>query len=196
MLIGKRIGIIGGSFDPPHLGHLHFGWACRDAYGLDTMLYICAKTNPHKHMHHASWQHRLSMLALMLRDEASFFVSLVDLLCDGPSYTYRSLQLLYEWYGLGQGGQKPYYFIGDDVAVGFTTWEEYEDILDRVRIVAVCRDLQTLPPLPFAYEGIEIDALPISSSIVRRCIAQHENVGHLLVPAVHKYIIYNNLYRT
>ncbi len=189
MILGERIGIIGGSFDPPHLGHLHCGIICQQTYALDSLIYLCANRSPFKKKTITSWQHRVKMVDVMLREHPNISVSLGDILLGGVSYSIDSLRMLRACYGFAK---TPYMFIGNDVAERFTEWKEYEKIIEMVNIVILTRTI-TDREYSFPHQISFIDAVDTSSSEIRTELATTRQ-GHNLHPAVHTYIVRNSLY--
>ncbi len=131
-----RTGILGGTFDPVHLGHRDVAVAARTALGLDTVLLIPSRVPPHRHRAPvASGPDRLAMVELAAAAEPGLEASDLELTSDGPSYTSRTLATL-------TGGRNPsqFFFIaGADAFAEISTWHDYPDVLDLSHFVVVSR---------------------------------------------------------
>ena len=131
-----RTGILGGTFDPVHLGHRDVAVAARTALGLDTVLLIPSRVPPHRHRAPvASGPDRLAMVELAAAAEPGLEASDLELTSDGPSYTSRTLDTL-------TGGRNPsqFFFItGADAFAEISTWHDYPDVLDLSHFVVVSR---------------------------------------------------------
>ena len=131
-----RTGILGGTFDPVHLGHRDVAVAARTALGLDTVLLIPSRVPPHRHRAPvASGPDRLAMVELAAAAEPGLKASDLELTSDGPSYTSRTLDTL-------TGGRNPsqFFFItGADAFAEISTWHDYPDVLDLSHFVVVSR---------------------------------------------------------
>ena len=131
-----RTGILGGTFDPVHLGHRDVAVAARTALGLDTVLLIPSRVPPHRHRAPvASGPDRLAMVELAAAAEPGLEASDLELTSDGLSYTSRTLDTL-------TGGRNPsqFFFItGADAFAEISTWHDYPDVLDLSHFVVVSR---------------------------------------------------------
>ena len=131
-----RTGILGGTFDPVHLGHRDVAVAARTALGLDTVLLIPSRVPPHRHRAPvASGPDRLAMVELAAAAEPGLEASDLELTSDSPSYTSRTLDTL-------TGGRNPsqFFFItGADAFAEISTWHDYPDVLDLSHFVVVSR---------------------------------------------------------
>jgi nicotinate-nucleotide adenylyltransferase len=187
---------MGGTFDPVHHGHLVAAEEVRHALGLDRVLFVPAGD---------PWQKggttvspaadRLEMVRLATRDNAGFEVSRVDIDRGGPTYTIDTLRALAE-----QRPQTKLFFItGADAILEILTWKDPQDVLGLASFVAVTRpghDLAGLQQLGIGerVRVIEIPALAISSTDIRRRVREGRPI-HYLVPApVEDYIRERGLY--
>jgi nicotinate-nucleotide adenylyltransferase len=139
----SRIGILGGTFDPVHLGHLHVAVAVLEALDLDEVLLVPAHDPPHRpSLPFASTYHRFAMLALAVAGRKGLLASDLELSEPGPSYTARTLS------GLNASGCSPlqlFFITGSDAFAEIATWKDYPAFLESSNFVAVSR-----PGLPAA----------------------------------------------
>ena len=135
-----RLGLMGGSFDPVHAGHLYVARAARERAGLDEVLFVPAARPPHKPDRVLSpGQDRMAMLQAALSGEEG--MRLVDLELDreGPSYTYDTVLALEELLG-GAGACELHLILGGDNLPGLGSWREVERLLERVTPLVVYRE--------------------------------------------------------
>lgn len=195
----RRIGILGGTFDPPHIGHLRVAVAVRHALGLDEIRLV-PNGDP--------WQKRgqrritpsglrLQMVHLsieLLTPDSGVVVSDVEVRRAGPSYTIDTVAALQE----GDDVEVTV-VLGRDAAALLPTWERYQELLGRVVLAVVDRpgvDRRSLGPEVTAREvPIAIDALDVSSSGVRHLVAEGAPIDALVAPSVAALIHQEGLYR-
>jgi nicotinate-nucleotide adenylyltransferase len=131
------LGILGGTFDPIHHGHLDAARAVQHAFALDRVLFVPAHVPPHRlRSPHASAYHRFAMTALATLDEPGFEVSDLELARPGPSYTADTLARL------GREGWTPlqlFFITGVDAFAEIATWHRYPELLDLAHFVVVTR---------------------------------------------------------
>lgn len=206
-----KIGIYGGTFDPPHLGHMEAAKAAIHYFGLDRLLLIPNKLPPHKFLPKdtESESARLAMTERMADSIGSVAQALeLELLREGPSYTADTLRALRTQYPEAQF----YLLMGTDMFLSFETWREPEFIAKEVTLVPFSREEGSSHEL-FAVQteklrellGARIQMLPletvhpISSSQVRRLLHEEETQdkgGALLFPSVYGYVLRHQLYGT
>lgn len=135
----RRLGILGGSFDPPHLGHLHAARTAREAFELDEVRFIPAARPPHKPGRRlADGEHRVALLELLLADEPDFFVDSRELSRAGPSFTVETLRELAEE---DSGETRELFMIlGTDNLPGLPDWRDVEEILRLAQPIVIHRD--------------------------------------------------------
>ena len=212
-----RIGLLGGTFDPIHLGHLDVANAARAALGLAEVIFVPSCVPPHRpHAPAASGYHRFAMVALTLTAEDVYRASDMELNAERPSYTSRTLATL------GQGGVDPsqlFFITGADAFADISTWHEYPGVLDRSHFIVVSRpghrasDLaRQLPDIASRMEDsghldrvhqeagktsiwlVESKTRDISSSDIRVRVASGQPVRGLVAPSVGTYIERHRLY--
>ena len=216
----SRIGILGGTFDPIHLGHLDVALAAQRALSLTKVLFLPARVPPHKERpRQVSEYHRFAMAALATADYTSLQVSDVELCSSSsiPSYTSLTLQ---ELTLAGYGAAQLFFITGSDAFAEIAQWYDYPKLLDRSHFVVISRSGLAATELPRrlhklasrmrtattdgAHDQITSDATSIwlvdadirnvSSSQIRERVTQGESIDDLLPPAVVSYISKHRLY--
>lgn len=195
----QRIGILGGSFDPVHVGHLRLASEARDQLGLDRVILVPAAVQPLKHASRAAptaAEHRLAMLRLAAEGHPWLETSDLELRRPGPSYTVDTLRALRE--ALGPDAEL-YFIAGADVLRDLDRWYRVDELLSLARFVVASRPGHPLV-IPKLFEGrifpLEIDAVDAAATDVRGRIAAGAPVDHLLPPAITQYIRNLHLYET
>ena len=199
----KKIGLMGGTFDPIHLGHLILGEKSYEQLGLDEVIFMPAGNPPHKPHREgrATDAQRIEMVRLAIADNPHFSMSLVEMNEDGYTYTYRTLEKLTE-----KNPDTDYYFIiGSDSLFDFDTWKEPARISAQCTVVAAVRN-QTpsqmlearLRELNEKYEGqfLRLDTanIDISSHELRDWVKRGASLKYYVPDAVMNYIRDNHMY--
>ena len=199
----RKIGIMGGTFDPIHIGHLILGEAAYEQFGLDEVWFMTAGNPPHKRnrIGRASDEQRVEMVRRAISSNPHFVLSLEEMNEDGYSYTYRTLERLNAQYT-----QSEFYFIiGADSLFDFDTWREPQRIADACKIVVATRN-QISPEVfesvlnqrreQFHGSFLKLDTpnLDISSQTIRSWIKEHQTVRYYLPESVRNYIIDQRIY--
>lgn len=197
-----RIGIIGGTFDPIHLGHMLIAKEARTRLELDRILFVPAGAPPHKTEQPVTDPGaRLTMVQLAISDYSHYGVSRLDIDRRGPSYTVDTIRLLRDEWGMDA---EIYFLIGADSLIDLPIWRQPEHLLRLCQVVALRRpgyevDLgeldRLLPEAAFLVRMMDLPMLDISSTEIRQRVRQGESISHLVPPAVERYIIDNGLYR-
>ena len=188
----KKIGILGGTFDPPHLGHLLIASEVQHALALSEIWFIPNQIPPHKkNEHFTDSDHRLNMLKIAIKDHPEFSVSTIELEREGPSYTYDTLRLLREEFP-----EHAFYFIiGADMIEYLPNWHKVDEVIKLVTFVGVKRSgYQTNTPYPVI--EVEIPQIEVSSTMLRERLKTGGNTDFLLPSDVKRYIEENRLYGT
>ena len=201
-----RIGILGGSFDPLHTGHLLLAECCREQCALDKVLFIPTAISPLKEAgSHATNQQRLDMLTLGIAGQNRFEISDLELRRGGKSYTYETLETL-----TADNPQDEFYFLmGADSLADFSKWKEPQRICELATLAIVSRP--GCPPLDFQllenYASPEyiaqvkefqvaMPAVDLSSSEIRQKTAYGKSIRYHLPRSVEQYIRQEQLYQT
>jgi len=133
----RRTGVLGGTFDPIHLGHLAVASAAADALALDEVLLLPSRTPPHRPVDpSASIFHRFAMVALAAQHDARLLASDLELRRPGPSYTADSLRALQ---ATGRDRLQIFFLTGADAFAEIAIWREYPDVLDLAHFVVCAR---------------------------------------------------------
>lgn len=190
------IGILGGTFDPVHQGHLALAQLALDHFALEWVSFIPSGTPPHKASSvHANGSARAEMLQRALGDNPHFRFDSRELGRSGYSYTIDTLHELQKEYPL-----RPLYFIiGADNVTEITSWYRYEQILDCVTLAVAQRPgFAQNPPPELASARVEWFPGPqwaLSSTLLRSYLRQGLSCRYLLPDGVGEYISHHGLYR-
>jgi nicotinate-nucleotide adenylyltransferase len=197
-----RVGILGGTFDPIHLGHLVAASAAQQALSLDQLLLVPSRTPPHRSAEpRASVFHRFAMAALAAA-EHGMSVSDLELRRDGPSYTALTLEALHRD---GFAPAQLFFITGSDAFAEVASWYEYPRILQLANFVVVSRpgapratDLIPNPEpvtsgAPTLY-SVEANTPDVSSTDIRRRVGAGESIDGLVPSSVAGHIRRHHLY--
>jgi nicotinate-nucleotide adenylyltransferase len=197
-----KIGIFGGTFDPPHIGHLILASEAAHQLNLSRLLWVLAPDPPHKQDQPITpLPHRLEMLKRMIADNPMFEISRLEIDRSGPHYTIDTVRLLAK--------QEPdadiILLLGGDSLRDLPTWRLNADLVAAVSKIGVMRrpvDSFDMPALEAKIPGLTekvsfIDALlqNLSSSEIRRRVMEGEVYRYYVLPSVYDYIESNYLYR-
>jgi nicotinate-nucleotide adenylyltransferase len=197
----QSIGIFGGTFDPPHIGHLILAAEARTQFGLDRLLWVLTPDPPHKQDRSVtSIQHRLAMVKLALADAPEFELSTVDMDRPGPHYALDTVKII--------AGQNPgadlVYLMGGDSLRDLPSWHRPADFVSACHIIGVMRrpvDAIDLPALEKNVPGLTakvrfVDApqLDIAAHEIRERIAEGRTFRYFLPAGVYEYIVGHRLY--
>ena len=195
-----RIGILGGTFDPIHLGHIAAARAALECAQLDRVLFVPTGQPPHRRGAVAGAEQRLEMSRLATAGEQKFQVSDLEVRRGGPSYTVDTLREL----RTAHPDDELFLILGWDAARLFATWHQPEEVRRLASVVVVVTRPGSPQPDATALEAAGLDspstivcARPtpdISGSALRRSIAKGDPVGDRLPAAVESYIAKNKLY--
>jgi nicotinate-nucleotide adenylyltransferase len=137
MSFGARLGILGGTFDPVHVGHVETALAARDALALDRVLLLPSRVPPHRpHQPFGSPFHRFAMTAMAVNGRAPLEASDAELGVPGPSYTADTLR---RFHALGFQASQIFFIIGADAFAEIETWHRYPEVLDLANFVVIAR---------------------------------------------------------
>ena len=197
-----RIGLFGGTFDPPHIGHLILAGEAAAQCQLDRLYWVLTPDPPHKQDNPITpLPHRLAMLQSMISHNPVFELSRLELDRPGPHYTVDTVRLLAEQ----QPDAEIYLLIGGDSLADLPTWRFSADLVAAVSKIGVMHrpndsaDLalleSKLPGLTQKLHFIEALLQPVSSRELRRRIAAGEMYRYYFTPDVYEYIEAQQLYR-
>ncbi|HKT81719.1 MAG TPA: nicotinate-nucleotide adenylyltransferase [Vicinamibacterales bacterium] len=134
--MSRRIGILGGTFDPIHRGHTDLGVAAQGMLGLDRVLVVPTHTSPHRPQPAASIFHRFAMVALALAGRRTWRASDLELRYNQPSFTMATLE---RFHARGYAPAELFFIIGGDAFAEITTWRDYPDLLEATNFAVVSR---------------------------------------------------------
>jgi len=184
------IGLLGGSFDPIHNGHLSTARSLLDQLHLTELRFVVAREQPLKKGHGASADHRVRMVQLAIGDAAGFTCETVELNRPGPSYTVDTLRALRE-----REPEKDWVvLLGSDAARDLDRWKEAAEVARLARIVVFGREGEPAPVSPLISGSATVPAVPISATEVRKRVREGLPVDHMVPPPVARYILENRLY--
>ncbi|WP_240620149.1 nicotinate-nucleotide adenylyltransferase [Peribacillus acanthi] len=188
----KNIGILGGTFDPPHIGHLIIANEVMHTLGLDEIRFMPNSVPPHKEKtQKISNQARLDMLELAIKSNGQFRVEAIELDREGPSYTYDTIRLLLQ--------QEPdlniHFIIGADMIEYLPKWFKIDELVTMVQFVGVKRPSYN-EVSPYPIQLVQTPELVISSSMIRSRLNLGKSIRYLVPEQVETYIKENGLYES
>ncbi|HYZ81613.1 MAG TPA: nicotinate-nucleotide adenylyltransferase [Solirubrobacteraceae bacterium] len=196
-----RIGILGGTFNPPHLGHLVVAQEAHRELDLDQVLFIPAATPPHKPVEdEPGARHRLELCRLAVGDDDRFGVSDIELQRDGPSYTVDTLHVL----RTHAPSDDLFLILGGDIAAGLPRWHEPERVLELATVAIAKRrgtSQSTVDEALAQLQGgerarfFQMPRIGISSTMVRRRVRAGQPIRYFVPDGVMHYIETQGLYR-
>jgi nicotinate-nucleotide adenylyltransferase len=206
----RRVGILGGTFDPIHYGHLVVAEEVREALRLDRVLFVPAPRPPHKLDDGlASVADRCAMVRLAIADNRAFELCEIELRREGPSYTVDTLAELVGEANRHGIARELWFILSTEALAGLSTWHEPARLLELARLAVVPRPGSPLPDrdartavLPggeAARDRVDcVQTVPLahSSSDVRDRIAAGQSIRYLVPPTVESYIQDHGLYRS
>jgi nicotinate-nucleotide adenylyltransferase len=185
------IGLFGGSFDPVHHGHLIVGQVAAEKLGLDELRFLPAREQPFKQgRHRTSAEHRAAMLSLALSGTPSFSLERIELDRPGPSYTVHTLEELER----REPGSEFVLLLGADAAAELPAWREAARIPRLARVVVFARPGSRAPAAAEIAQIIEVPAVDISATEVRRRVASGQSIRYWVPDSVAEYIARHRLY--
>ena len=196
-----RLGILGGTFNPVHLGHLICAQEAHLQLRLDRVLLIPAARSPHKPFDEddPGAEHRLSLCRLAVAGDERLQVSPIEVERPGPSYTVDTLRELHS----REPDSELYLIVGGDVAAGLPTWQEPEQVLALARLAVATRRGTPRRSIDEALGGLrggeraaffEMPTIEISSTDIRRRVQSQAPIRYLVPDAVAQYIDEHRLY--
>ena len=185
----KKIGILGGTFDPPHIGHLIMAEEVRLALELEEVWFIPTYTPPHKEDAKTDAEHRIHMTELAIASNPYFKLNTIEVERSGKSYTIDTMTELKERFP----DYDFYFIIGADMVEYLPYWHRIDELLGLVKFVGVKRsgyDLDT----PYEIMKVDIPLIDISSSMLRDWLRKNRSVRYIVPEEVYAYIRREKLY--
>lgn len=199
----ERIGILGGTFDPPQMGHLILAEYSRETLEIDHILFVPVADHPVKKGEiRLPLVHRLAMLQLAIADNPHFSISRVDIDRDGPHYSADTVSILREQYPAAE----LYFVMGGDNLRSLPTWKRAKDLYRCCRLAVMKRADEDISPtmhdniLPGLSKQVDMVDVPLlsiwlSSTTVTERLHENLSVRYLVPDSVLDYIAENKLYR-
>lgn len=192
-----RIGLFGGSFDPPHFGHLLVAQAIQESLSLDKLIFIPAFKAPHKtEKKQSDSKHRSRMIELAIEDNPNFNVDSYEMDKEGVSYTVDTVKEFRKRYP--EKENELFFIIGSDSLQEFHTWKDHFVILKHCHLVVAGRPYYSIGNVdPLIMSNVILTDIPqveISSKRIRKRIRLGLPVNYMLSDSVLNYILENDLY--
>lgn len=184
--------IIGGSFNPLHIGHLFLAEEVFVQFACKQVIFVPSHSSAHKHDRTSvSPEVRFSMVSLAVDGLEWITVDDCEIKRGGVSYSIDTIRQLEQTYSFKE---KPGFVIGDDLVADFHLWKDYEMLLNKVEIIVAHRMYTEKVNVPFPHQYLNNVLIPISSSDIRERIREGDAYRFLIPEKVYRYIRENNLY--
>ncbi len=188
----KKVGLLGGTFNPPHIGHLIMANEVLEACQLDEVRFLPNRIPPHKELEFSvPVAKRIEMVELAIQDHPHFTIERIESERSGPSYTYDTIQLLRD--------REPevdfYFIIGGDMVEYLPKWNNINELKHMVRFVGVNRPQYPIPEVNLEdIIFVTIPGIDLSSSLIRERLKNGESVRYLIPFDVLNYIKGEKIY--
>jgi len=194
-----RIGLMGGTFDPIHYGHLVTAEAARTKFALNEVIFVPSGNPPHKkEVPISDAEHRLMMVIMATVTNPNFHISRMELERSGFSYTFDTVKEFLRQYN---NNCEIYFITGADAILEIITWKDVSALMEKCNFIAATRpgfNLDELYKLPVNFlekiSFMQVPALAISSTDIRKRVAKGESIKYLLPESVENYIYKQKLY--
>lgn len=195
-----KIGVLGGTFNPPHIGHLVLAQEALERFGLERVLWIPAARPPHREVESDPGPEvRAELCELATADDERFEVSRIELEREGPSYTVDTIAALRQ----SNPQLEPFLILGGDQAASLPRWHEPERLLELAQVVVVDRTGWSRDAVAISIARLrgaervryfDMPRVEVSSTLVRLRIARGQSIRYLVPDAVRRKIEDANLY--
>ncbi|GIN85411.1 nicotinate-nucleotide adenylyltransferase [Heyndrickxia sporothermodurans] len=186
----KRVGILGGTFDPPHIGHLVMANEVQQSLNLDEIRFMPNQIPPHKKRKNiATNEDRKAMISMSIADHPHFVMELIEFEREGPSFTYDTICLLKQ----REPDNEFYFIIGADMIEYLPKWYNIEMLCKMIQFIGVNRPGHS-NKTNYPVIQIEIPDINISSTVIREKIQENLSIKYLVMDEVMEYIKEHNLY--
>ena len=188
----RRIGILGGTFNPIHIGHLAIAQVVQEKCDLDKVIFVPSFLPPHKKIPDlASAQDRFAMVQLSIKDNPRFAVSDFEIKREGKSYSIDTVRYFQETL---PAGTKLFFIIGEDSAAELETWREITALLKAATFIVVNRPGHSQQSTKMKHLTVTMPGIDVSSSYIRRQVKLGESINYLVPRGVFRYIEKHHLY--
>lgn len=199
----KRVGIMGGSFDPIHNGHLIISERAKEQFGLDKIIFIPTGNPPHKKSYEmSSVDDRYSMTKLAIEENESYLISDIEAKSSDTTYTVNTLRTISE----ENEDYDLYFILGADSFIDISNWKDYKEILENYKIIVAKRPVLEDINFNKVYRRHKIDypesiflldspTVGISSTYIREVKMKEESIRYMIPEKVNDYIIEKCLYK-
>jgi nicotinate-nucleotide adenylyltransferase len=201
----QRLGVLGGAFDPPHLAHLALAQAAIAQLNLDELRVLPTGQAWHKTRTISAAEHRLAMTRLAFADVPKAVVDEREIRREGPTFTVHTLRELHAEFP----DAELFLVLGEDQARAFSTWHEFEAIAQLAIICVAARAILTdaeatsgtpnpssSDPMPQHFHPMKMPNMPVSATLIRARIADHQDIISLVSEPVARYIANHHLFET
>lgn len=185
----KKVGILGGTFDPPHIGHFIIADEVKHALSLDEIWFIPTNEPPHKRQAMMSNQHRIGMLEEVTKEFSYFKVNTIEMERIGKSYTIETVKQLKKRFPMIQF----YFIIGADMVEYLPHWQEINELIKLIQFVGVKRSGYTLST-DYPILEVNIPLIETSSTEIKQRIIEERPIHFFVPEQVYSYIKEHRLY--
>ncbi|WP_345239795.1 nicotinate-nucleotide adenylyltransferase [Pontibacillus salipaludis] len=185
----KKIGLLGGTFDPPHMGHLLIAEEVYQELGLDEVWFIPSNDPPHKTATNTKVNDRLEMTQLAIDSNPHFKINTIEIERSGTSYTFDTVKTLIDEFEDIQF----YFIMGGDMVEYLPKWNRIDELVEMITFVGVKRKGHELSS-PYPIQTIDIPVFEVSSTFIRERMMQGRSARYLLPQSVESYIKERGLY--
>lgn len=187
-----KVGILGGTFNPIHIGHLILAEEVREQLGLNKVIFVPANMPPHKdNSDILPAKERLSLIKLAINKNRYFTYSDVEIKRLGRSYTIDTVRFFKNKYS----NDELYFITGSDLLKYLPEWKDLDEIIKMVKFIVATRPGYPLEKLPTYIHTIAIRAVDISAFEIRQCIKEEKSFRYLVPDTVFNYINKKGLYK-
>ncbi|WP_100331642.1 nicotinate-nucleotide adenylyltransferase [Bacillus xiapuensis] len=186
----KKVGLLGGTFNPPHIGHLIIANEVLSALGLDEMRFLPSRNPPHKRMGAGiKDSDRINMLSAAIDGHPQFSLELTEMERSGKSYTYDTIKILKK----REPETNFYFLIGGDMIEYLPKWYKVDELCEMVTLIGVRRPGYSVDT-PYPVTLVDAPEIHLSSTLLRQKAAAGQTLRYLLPEKVIAYIKENQLY--
>jgi nicotinate-nucleotide adenylyltransferase len=187
-----KIGILGGTFNPVHLGHLILADEVREKIQLDRVIFMPTYLPPHKDSSGiAAASDRYKMIKLAIKENKYFGSSDAEIKRDGRSYTIDTIKEFKRNFP----NEELYFITGSDLLKYLDEWKDLSEIIKMVKFIVATRPGYPLEKIPAYIQTVAIRAVDISAFQIRNCIRENKSFRYLVPEAVYDYIVKKKLYK-